>query len=113
MSRRDIRMCSSTCGPGRHEIPNALTSTTKPGTRYRALSAELNALKLARADAPWLPWRAMASSMLKLRLSCMNRPRARSPQSGAVLTRFRDAAPPFCTMPSPVLRLCSRKSPSG
>src|SRR4030095_3947147 len=48
-------------------------------------SVEVSLLNASRAKAPWLPWRAIASSTLRLWLSCMNRPRARRSHSAVVL----------------------------
>ena len=55
-------------------------------------SVELSLLNASRAEAPWLPWRAIASSTLRLRLSCIIWPRARQPQS-----KMRYGGTPRCT----------------
>ena len=69
--------------------------------------------RVPRAPRPGCRGARSRSAGRSVRLSCMNRPRARRPHSGAVRILFRVEAPPFWTMPSPVPTSCSRKSLNG
>src|SRR5262245_36775366 len=78
------------------------------------LWAALSALKLFLTNVPPTPaWRWIASLKVSDSPSCINSGRARTPQSGGVLTMFLVPAPAFWTIPSPVPMSCSRKSLNG